>query len=156
MIAIEIEALKHFTQDLFIGTAFDSFLIREAVITTCCTYRIDGRPSSSADETIIPNASDFIPWSYVKPVCFSMIKGNRLPEQFFISLLLPKSEIPAFIENKDTGLLPEQVQSLVINLKYAHKKVTCTTGTSLSVFTLDKTLEQCWDRYVQNLLLPYL
>lgn len=85
-----------------------------------------------------------------------MIKGNRLPEQFFISLLLPKSEIPAFIENKDTGLLPEQVQSLVINLKYAHKKVTCTTGTSLSVFTLDKTLEQCWDRYVQNLLLPYL
>ena len=156
MISLEITAIRQFTQDLFIGTAFDSFLLREASFTTLCTYGISGRLSAGAEELRQEYPSDFILWSYVKPVCFSMIKGNRLPEQFTITLLMPKPQIAAFMEGNDTGLLPENVQSLALNIRYAQKTLTCTTGTSLSVFTLDKTLEQLWDTYVKNLLISYL
>lgn len=156
MISLEITDIRQFTQDLFIQTVFDSFLLREAAFTTLCTYGINGRLSEGADDIQKEQSADFIVWSYVKPVCFSMIKGNRLPEQFFITLLMPKSRIPDFMEGKDTGLQPENVQSLALNIRYFQKKLTCTTGTSLSVFTLDKTLEMLWDDSIKNMLKRYL
>ncbi len=155
MISLEIENLKQFTHDLFIGTVFDTCLVREASFTTACTYHIDGRTIFS-DDTADTSKTDFVPWSYVKPACYTMIKGSRLPQQFSISLLLPKTLFPKVIFGIDTMITPEQIQSLVLNLRYLNKKVTCVTGTSLSVFTLDKAVEHAWDSYAKALLHPYI
>jgi hypothetical protein len=85
-----------------------------------------------------------------------MIKGSRLPQQFSISLLLSKVLFSKVISGLDTMITPDQIQSLVLNLRYSNKKVTCVTGTSLSVFTLDKAVEHAWDSYAKALLHPYI
>ena len=44
----------------------------------------------------------------------------------------------------------EDVSALFLNVAYEHETLTATTGTSLKIFTLDKTLEQVWDQTVRK------
>ena len=39
-----------------------------------------------------------------------------------------------------------------MNLRYADKRLSCYTGTSLNVFDLSKNLDREWDRMVQSFL----
>ena len=43
MVALEIEDIKGFTSDLFVGTKFDSFLLKEARFVTFAVFDIDGK-----------------------------------------------------------------------------------------------------------------
>lgn len=43
MVAREIEDIKGFTSDLFVGTKFDSFLLKEARFVTFAAFDIDGK-----------------------------------------------------------------------------------------------------------------
>ena len=47
----------------------------------------------------------------------------------------------------------EQVDGLLLNLRYDETGLVCTTGTSLKLFTMDKSLEHAWDQMVQKFLL---
>lgn len=47
-------------------------------------------------------------------------------------------------------LNPQDVRGLYINLKYDGTKLQCITGTALNLFTMDKSLEQAWDKMVQK------
>lgn len=42
MVSLQIEEIKEFTRQLFIGTTFDHFLLREAQIVTFNSFQIDG------------------------------------------------------------------------------------------------------------------
>ena len=41
----------------------------------------------------------------------------------------------------------------MLNIRFENGKLSCTTGTSLKLFTLDKSLDQAWDRMVQKFFL---
>ena len=43
---------------------------------------------------------------------------------------------------------PADVFGLYLNLQYDGSHVTCTTGTSLRTFTMDKSLDRVWDEMV--------
>ena len=45
---------------------------------------------------------------------------------------------------------PQDVSALFLNIYYENGALTVTTGTSLKVFTLDKTLEHLWDDTVEK------
>ena len=85
MIALKIEDLKHFTGQLFAGEAFDHWQVRDVSIVTFNTFTIDGRirPAYySEEERREQKIRSYSLWSSLRPFCYSLIRGKRLPESF--------------------------------------------------------------------------
>mgnify|MGYP000853416492 CR=1 FL=1 len=102
----------------------------------------------------------FAPWKLLRPVCFGLIKGKRLPESFQITLQLSPEENEKFLRRVKPDFPVEQLAALYLNIRYENHAVSCVTGTSLKVFTLDKQIEHEWDdtvrRYFKKLQIPYV
>ncbi len=155
MVALKIEELKDFTRKLFVEEVFDWWMMREAVITTFNMFTIDGRIRKGyfmEQELEEKGIGELSPWKLVRPVCFSLIKGKRLPESFRITLQLPGARVEQFLQSVQPDFKAEQVSGLYLNIRYEEQKLYCVTGTSLNVFTLDKKIEQEWDETVKRFL----
>lgn len=156
MTALQIEEISAFTRKLFLETAFDGFWVKEAVIVTFNRFSIDGRirPGFFNEEELEEmGITEYALWRQLRPICFSLIKGKRLPESFQITLQLPKNQEEIFLKEK--GLehyRPEQISGLYLHIRYEGGDLKCVTGTSLTVFTMDRALEQGWDEYAAELL----
>ncbi len=50
------------------------------------------------------------------------------------------------------GISSEQIQGLYLNIRYEDGALYCVTGTSLHLFTMDKTLENEWDKAVAKFM----
>lgn len=153
MIGLRIEDLRDFTSRLFVGDTFDGWLLREAVITTFNTFTIDGRIRQGyyTDEELEENRiEDWSAWKTVRPFCFSLIKGKKLPESFQITLQLSPRNAERFLDFAQVGVRPEQVAGLYLNIRYEKGTLRCVTGMSLKVFTLDRQAEREWDEAVRR------
>ena len=155
MVALKIEDAKAFTNGLFVGNLFDIFLLREAEITTYNRFTIDGRISRgyySEEERAEKGLEDYSFWSTIRPICFSLVKGKRLPESFRLVFQLDREKTADFINSRVAEIQPEQVNGLYINVHFENKELKCVSGTSLKIFTLDKILENEWDEWVKRFL----
>ena len=155
MIALKIEEIKEFTSGLFLGTMFDCFLLREATIVTFNTFTIDGHIKQgyySERELEEHQIEDLSAWAVIKPICFSLIKGKKLPGSFQITLQLGPADMEEFLLRSQVGLAAEQISGLYVNIRYEEGALYCITGTSLNVFTLDKAIETEWDEYIRIFL----
>ncbi len=162
MISLKIEDIRQFTSDLFIGTVFDEFLVREAVFVTFNTFTIDGRMKQGyytereLEENRIEELSS---WAMLKPFCFSLIKGKKLPGSFQITLQAPPKEVEKFLAESQLPLRPEQINGLYFHIRYEEGRLSCVTGTSLHIFTLDRMPDMEWDEAVKIFLkehkIPY-
>ncbi|MCI8453832.1 MAG: hypothetical protein HFE84_04365 [Lachnospiraceae bacterium] len=155
MVALKIEEQKAFTAGLFVGALFDGFLVREANIVTYNSFMIDGRirPEYYSKEELEEGGfEEYSTWSAVKPFCFSLIKGKRLPESFKIVFLLSPSAKERFMAVHVPGMAPDAAGGLYLNVQYDKQEITCVTGTALVGFLLDRTLEQEWDESVKKWL----
>ena len=155
MIACNICDIKLFTQKLFIGETFDRFLLKEAEIVTFNTFSIDGRVHKSfysEEERAERQIEDYSSWKTLRPFCFSLIKGKKLPERFSIILKLPKAATEQFLTARKSQWLPEQIGGLFLNIHYENQRLSCITGLSFNQFTLDKTLEREWDESIRAFL----
>ena len=155
MTALKIEDLRQFTASLFIGAMFDRFLVREAEIVTFNTFHIDGKvrkeyyTDQELEEAGIGSLSL---WETVKPVCFSLIKGKKLPGSFRIVFQLGPEQTQQFLEKNGLPLRAEQISGLYLNVRYEEGRLSCITGTSVNFFTMDKSLDQQWDEAVRCFL----
>lgn len=155
MIALKIDELKDFTKKLFVGETFDTFLVREVNIVTFNSFSIDGKVREgfySDEELEAEQIERFSSWKRLRPYCFSLIKGNKLPESFHIVLQLSPDRVDRFLQSKNIGFSSEQVNGLYLNIRYEGQVLTCISGTSLNQFTLDKTLEHEWDEAIRQFL----
>lgn len=155
MIALKVEDVKMFTSKLFIREDFDRFLVKEADIVTYNSFVIDGhiRQGYYTDEEMEANQVEaFSSWKMLRPICFSLIKGKKLPGSFHIVLLLPPEDVEKFASSSGSGINGDQIQGLYLNIRYEDGTLYCVTGTSLNFFTMDKTLETEWDRAVREFL----
>ena len=153
MVALKIEEQKNFTSGLFIGDLFDKFLVREANIVTFNSFTIDGRVRHgyySDEELEEKKIEEFSAWTAVKPFCFSLIKGKRLPESFRIVFMLSPDAKEKFVEGRVPGIGVESVGGLYLNVNYENNEMSVVTGTSMNIFTLDKTLEREWDEAIKQ------
>lgn len=153
MVALKIEDQKTFTAGLFIGTMFDRFLVREANVITFNSFTVDGRVRKgyySDEELEKGQIEEYSTWEVLKPFCFSLIKGNRLPESFRIVFFLSPSGKERFVTERVSGLSAEQVGGLYLNIQYENGVMSCVTGTAFHVFTMDKSLEREWDESVKQ------
>lgn len=154
MTSLKIEDIKQFTADLFTKETFDHFLVKEAEIVTFNAFTIDGRIRSgyySKEESEERSLEALSGWAALRPICFSLIKGKKLPESFRIILKLPFQAVEEFVTDR-LPLTAEQVTGLYLNVRYEEGKMFCVTGTSVSFFTMDKTLDMEWDQAVKGFL----
>lgn len=153
MIAFQIQDIKAFTTALFLGETFDCFLVHEAEIVTFNTFTIQGavhRSYYSAAELENGSIEAYSVWRVLRPFCFSLIKGQKLPERFSIILQLPKKQTEHFLRERCSSYSPEQIGGLYLNIRYEDHTLTAITGVSLNEFTLDKTLEREWDDQIRT------
>ena len=146
-------------------TAFDQFLLNDAIIMTGNTYTVDGhinRGFYSEEEldgfrqAAIDSgrifSEDMVRWKSVKGFCFDCIKGKKLPLSFRINLCLAPENTARFLAGTDTSVTQDQISSLNVNIKYDGNTLTCTTAVSLTIFTMDKSIEHSWDNMFSGFL----
>lgn len=157
MTSFHITELKNFMSRLLCSDCFDSFLLVEADISAAVTYHIDGRINQDfytkeerEDPLICPH--DFAAFSTMRPVCFDMIKGKRVPSRFKIVLHLSPDYVPGVIKGADPSLTPDQIKALVLTVKYDNGSVSLVTGTAFHSFVLDRTLDAQWDKTMRQFL----
>lgn len=153
MVALKVEDMKQFTSGLFIGSLFDNFLVREADIVTFNAFHMDGRIRAgyyTEEEAEEKGIGEYSAWKTVKPVCYSLIKGRRLPGSFQIVLQLGRGQVEHFLASRHLSVRAEQVSGMYVNIRYENGELYCVTGTSINFFTLDKSLDEEWDEAVKG------
>lgn len=148
MISLKLPELKQAADKLFAKEDFDYFLVREISITTGTSFHIDGRLHKEfyTEEEIAEMRSPvYADWKQLRPVCYQLIKGKKLPLSFQITLSLSPDNIDKFSARYHLPYDSGQITGLYLHFRYENKVLTLSTGTSMNVFTLDKSLEHAWD-----------
>lgn len=150
MIALKLTNRKLFMKHLLLTETFDHFLFIEGEITTFSKFSIDGYLQKSFfEDTEQPNVA-FSFWKQIRDYCFSIIKGKQTPLNFkFIFSLSPENTARLITQNQ-LDFHPEDVQGLYLNIRFDGTDLLCITGTSLKTFSMDRSLEQAWDKMVQK------
>ena len=158
MTSVSIKDIKKFMSDLLIGESFDIFNVKDVDIMTFANYRIDGSVNRQyyTDEDY-ENLSDkeYVFWKSVKPFVLSVIKGNKLPTYMKLTLLCPANKLTDFDAYTSNNELASAVSRLVINIRFENETLNVVTGVSYKGFTLDKSLENQWDGYIEEFLSKY-
>lgn len=155
MLAFTIEDQKIFTKELLTGTAFDNLLCSKVVIHHNIDYVIEGRYNLdfySGEERDEKAICGFASWAEVKPHIFQIMKGKHLPLSFQIILRASQQTITKLLASSGSSLLPEQVEGLFLNILYNDNQLSITTGSSYSLFTMDKSLELAFDEAIKKLI----
>jgi len=150
MIALALTEVKECMSKLLLSETFDPFYFIEGEIVTFGTFTFDGYLQKEFfDKDEVP-ARDYALWKDVREIYFSLIKGKRTPLRFKFVLGLSDSNIEKLLLQQGLDFKPQDVRGLYINLKYDGSKLQCITGTAMNLFTMDKSLEQAWDKMVQK------
>ena len=146
MIILTLDTKKCMSS-LLLKEAFDHFFFIEGEITTFGKFTMDGYMQKEFFEE--PPQQDYAFWKDFRGYCFSIIKGKRTPLNFRFIFSLSDMDIQSFLTEQKLDFAPEDVQGLFLNFRFDGTRLTCTTGVSVSKFTLDKSLEHAWDKWVQ-------
>ena len=90
-------------------------------------------------------------WGRLRQLACAMVSGKHSPVSFRIVLKLSEKGIQNVLTAGGVSCSPEQVGGLFINISYQNKEVTCTSGTSMKAFTLDRSLDLVWDQMMLKL-----
>lgn len=140
----KIEDLKQATSELFTKETFDNYHMIEANVSTFSSFSISGIVNNDFFDNDNKLTDTHIPWSYIRPIFFHIIKGKQLPLSFKIVLSLPKELQESITDDSN-------ISGLYINFKYENKELIATTGVSYNSFSLNKSSENIWDNYIHNL-----
>lgn len=153
MIALQIADIKSFMQKFLLTETFDRFLLLEGSITTFNTFHIDGALQKSyytRQEQDLLGERRLSLWAEVRPFCLSLIKGKKTPLSFRFTFQLSDDNTARLLSQADTGISAEQVRGFLMTLHYDGNILQCTTGTSLTVFTMNKKPDHVWDDMVRK------
>ncbi len=156
MIALQITSMKQFMNHFLVADTFEPFLLEEAVISTACTFSIDGHVNQEfykdTDGTSMEITYEFRTWSELKGLCFDLIKGKRTPLFFRFVLHLKPEKATALLEHAQCDVEASQVKTLALNIRYDGSKAVITTGTAYHTFLLSKEPDVIWDQAMRKYL----
>ncbi len=115
---------------------FDSWKFIQSKIQKNITYEIDGQ--NIREYYGSKDIDEYVSWVDVKPIIYEIIKGQKLPISMTIVLKL---------ENEDV----DKSFGRVINIKYLNNEMRVISAFSYSTFSLDRSEESKWDKYIQDL-----
>ncbi len=157
MKAFYIKDQKQFMNRLLRTELFDHFLMSEATIHGAISYHVDGhinRDFFDAEELEVytTDGSEYLPFSYFRPVCFELIRGKHTPLFMKFVFLLSPENAKKTILSTDCGFSPEEISGIFLNLTFRDGQMTLTTGVSYRTFTLDRSFDQAWDTLAARFL----
>lgn len=155
MTSLHIVDVKDFMSKLLLSDIFNKFLLSEAEITTFASFSIDGKLNKDfySEDELLQNKlenNSYSYWETFKPFCFEIIKGKKTPAAFKIVFMLSPANVEKLLLKSSIPLKPEDINGLFLNIKYSSNTLSCITGTSIKIFTMDKTLENEWDLMVRK------
>lgn len=157
MKSFDIEDIKSYMNELLSGTKYDSFYLYEARVKTGLDYYINGKYNAEFYEggdpdieDIPPKDQEYVCWGQVKHTIRELMKGKRLPISFKIILMFNRDNISRLIQMNNLDITASDVSALFYNIYFEAGKLYVTTGCSLKIFTLDKSLEHVWDDTVSK------
>lgn len=166
MQSLQLPEVRDFMSKLLASEIFDAFILSEASLTTFTTIQIDGSfhkdyyGGESEDEDDGAHAADGLTWKRMRPFFFQLVKGKHTPLDFKLVFRLADYNVEKLLVQSGVALNAGDVAGLFFNLHYSGGEITATTGTSLRIFTLDKSLDHAWDGMVQKFLkqkqIPFL
>ena len=157
MKAFQILDIKEFMKELLVKEAFDKFRVSEFSVTTNVSYSIDGEihPEfyTQDDHSITPTGNEvYTSWNAIKPFCLSVIKGKQTPLSFKIVFVLSQEALSQLLVDHRIAMHSDDIFGLYLNCQYENQNLMCVTGTSLRLFSPDKTLDHAWDDAIANFL----
>lgn len=155
MISLHIKEVKPFMAKLLMGGTFDHLVLKSMEIQTFTDFKISGNFNELYySEEELTNRADkrFIPWSEVRGITYSIIKGSKTPLSLKIVFQLPPYEAGKLIKSLGIGLKEEEVGGLYLNIRFEKGELHIITGAAIKTFTMDRTLEQAWDESVRHFL----
>lgn len=158
MISHTIANTGQFMSHLLIKETLHEFLIREASITTFCQLHLDGtiRPDFyDKDEYEEAGSPEYTTWDKLQIQCREFVKGKKLPLKMQFIFHAPKKLTEEIFAKSAPTFTLNDVDNLTFTIKYENGKTVLTSGLSLKIFTMDKSLERAWDKYVSDFFAPF-
>lgn len=156
MISLKIEHTKDFMNKLLLSEAFDAFLVREASIATFFTLHLEGKRNkdfySSEELEDLGEDNEYARWAELKPFCLQVIRGKKTPVSFRFVFKLSKKNTAKFLQQTGLQISESDVSGLFLHILFEQGNITCTSGTALNIFTMDKSLDKEWDTMVERFL----
>jgi len=157
MIALRIAETRAFMAELLMKETFDSFLIREASLTTFCTFTIDGTwhetyfggGDTAPAESKKPSLT---PWSVLRPRLFDLIKGQHTPLALKIVMQSSAESTGRLLSSISLDGLAASVYGLYLNIRFDGNGILLTTGSAQQSFPPNPDIDAMWDREVKRLL----
>jgi len=131
---------------------FDDFALEEGKIVTGNTFVIDGRKQKAFFEEADEEYSDeivFRSWKNIRPVCYEIIKGKKVPLSVVLTLHAPQAILEQLQQEALEGM---NLRGLMLQVRYENGNVSMVTGCNLSGFSLDKSADMLWDKKAEQLL----
>lgn len=158
MISIPITEVKLFMNHLLCRSTLDAFCVPELSLSTFASFHMDGHIlkdyyTKEEYETLYKDRTPIARWKQLRPVCFELIRGNHTPLSFSIVLQLSSRAVESFLSETDTSFTVSDINGLFLNLRYKDNRLNAVTGTSLNIFSMDKSLEHAWDQKIQKFIL---
>ncbi|MCD7805798.1 MAG: DUF5721 family protein [Lachnospiraceae bacterium] len=151
MFALQIDEVKIFMQRLLATSAFDSFLFVEGALQMGMSYEFDGHLNrdffSEEELSTLPKEDAYLPYSQVRPIFFSLIRGKHTPLSFHITLQLGSAMTRAVLHSVPSASC---VKGLLLNIRFDGQRVFLTGGVNYSSFSLDKAPERAWDQWLTD------
>lgn len=148
MVSYKIAEVKPFMAKLLMSTAFDSYILRELELQTFTSFKVSGQFNEdffSKEELEERRGINSVIWSELKPIAYSIIKGNKTPLALKLVFQLPPDRCTELIASLGGRIRAEEVGGLYLNIRFEKGELRIITGTAIKTFTLDKTLEHEWD-----------
>ena len=149
MVSLKVNDVKTFMNKLLIQSVFDNFLVSEVEVVTSNKFTIDGFLQKSyynSDELEALDGRVYSTWGELRPFVYQIIKGHRTPTSFRMILQLNRLNTEKVVLKGGVPLRVEDVGGLFLNIRFEQNSLVLVTGTSIKVFTLDKSLDQVWDK----------
>lgn len=136
---------------------FDAFQLLEASITTKMSVVIDGRIpkdyySRQEAEELGMEGYGCLPYREVRPVCFDIIKGKRLPGNFRFVFLLSRKQTMALLSRYQLEIPIDDIVNIALHVTFQNGELYITTGTTRRTFSMDRRLDEAWGGWVEEFL----
>ena len=155
MIALTLPELKTATSCIFLKETFDYFLVKEITICTSNTFHVDGKIHPdyyTEEEKELLRDPSYSDWKTLRPFCYQLIKGKKLPQSFRLVFQLSAPIVEKFLKQYHLPCQPSDISGLYLHFRYENQKLTVVSGASLNFFSMDKTIDTAWDDMVKRIL----
>lgn len=155
MRSFQIQDTRDFMKKLLMVDTFDTFQLSEASITTFASFHMDGLFhadyfGTQEEEAFSTEKDSYVLWKRIRPFFFDLTKGKNTPLSFRIVFRLAHHNVAKLLSQSGISLTAEDVDGLFLNIRYDENGLYCISGTSLRIFSLDKSLEHAWDAMLEK------